>query len=174
MRRRRSRWLWFVGLLLLASLILADQRGWLLHKGADLQRYDGRTFAVVAVIDGDTLDIAAPDGASRTTRVRLWGIDTPELSRNREPAEPWSEEARQYAEGLALGRNVTLSLEAHRPREKYGRLLAFVTLPDGSVLNERLLLEGLTPADDRWPHRDVERYARLEEQAKRERVGLWE
>ncbi len=64
-------------------------------------------------------------------------------------------------------------LEAHRLRGRYGRLLAYIVLPDGTVLNERLLSEGLAQADDRWPHRDMDRYRQLEDQAKREKRGLW-
>lgn len=158
---------------MLAILFMADRRGMLLYGGADGTRYDRRVFRVAAVIDGDTLDLAVPDGRSATTRVRLWGIDTPELARDGRPAQPGAEAARRRADELAFDQSVTIHLQAHRLRGGYGRLLAYVVLPDGTVLNERLLSEGLARADDRWPHREVERYDRLEEQARREGRGLW-
>lgn len=164
-------------LVALLVLAIADRRGGLLLAGSDPHRYEGRTFRVVAVVDGDTLDLDVPDGDRPTTRVRLWGIDTPEMGRPHavpaRPAEPWAREATDTARGLALGREVTITLEPRRIRDFYGRLLAFVTLPDGEVLNETLLAEGLARADDRWPHRHLDRYARLEAQARHDGRGRW-
>lgn len=158
---------------LVVGLFLADRWGLLVYGGADAARYDGRSFQVVAVIDGDTLDLDAPDGRHATTRLRLWGVDTPEAAYDARPAEPGAAAATQRTAELAYGQSVTVRLEPHRLRGRYGRLLAYVILPDGTVLNERLLSEGLARADDRWPHRDVDRYAQLEAQAQREGRGLW-
>ncbi len=158
---------------LLLLVVVGERSGWLIFGGSDLRRYDGQTFRVVEVIDGDTLDLAVYDGDRPTTRVRLWGIDTPELARPARPAEPWADAARRSADRWAFDRRVTLRLEPHRVRDRFGRLLAYVDLNDGTVLNERLLSEGLAEADARWPHRDLERYARLQEQARRAVAGRW-
>lgn len=162
-----------LAVLLLVALFLADRWGVLVYGGAEATRYDGRSFDVVAVIDGDTLDLDVPDGSSATTRVRLWGINTPERGRQGRPAETGAEAATERTQELALGQRVTLRLEPHRLRGQYGRLLAYVVLADGTILNERLLSEGLARADDRWPHREVDRYAQLQRQAQREGRGLW-
>lgn len=161
--------------IVLALLIVLDRQGWLLVSRDDLAAYHGQSFRVVRVIDGDTLDVAAPDGASPTTRVRLWGVDTPEVAKPElgVAAEPGAEAATQFTTQLARDAVVTLELEPHRLRGRYGRLLAYVRLPDGTMLNEQLLLAGLARADDRWPHQFAERFAMLELQARRERVGLW-
>jgi len=160
-------------MVLLVAVFLADRWGLLVYGGADAARYDGRPFRVVAVIDGDTLDLDVPDGRHAATRVRLWGIDTPEHARADRPAQPGADAATERATQLAFGQTVTVRLEPHRLRGRYGRLLAYILLPDGTVLNERLLSEGLARADDRWPHRDVDRYNQLEDQAQREKRGLW-
>ncbi|MEM6853667.1 MAG: thermonuclease family protein [Planctomycetota bacterium] len=157
----------------LVAVFLADRWGLLVYAGADAARYDGRTFRVVAVVDGDTLDLDTPDDGQPTTRVRLWGINTPEKARDGRPAQAGAAEASERAHALAFGQPVTVRLEPHRLRGKYGRLLVYVILPDGTVLNERLLSEGLARADDRWSHRDMDRYAQLERQAQREGRGLW-
>ena len=68
---------------------------------------------------------------------------------------------------------MTLTLEPHRTRGSFGRLLAHAQLPDGSSLNEALLAAGLARADDRWPHSLVGRYAQLERIARREGLGIW-
>lgn len=163
-----------VGVAVLAVvLFMADRWGLLIYGGADATRYDGRVFRVAAVLDGDTIDLDSPDRRQATTRVRLWGIDTPELASRDRPAQPGAEAAAQWVRQRVDQTQVTVRLEPHRQRGRYGRLLAYVVLPDGTVLNERLLSAGLARADDRWPHRDLERYERLEQQAKREGRGLW-
>jgi endonuclease YncB( thermonuclease family) len=174
-RKRRAWWIATVIVAVTAAAFLADRHGLLLHAGDDLARYDGRWFAVARVVDGDTIHVAAPDGRFSTTRVRLWGIDAPELGRADlgRPAEPLAEQAAARVAELTGAGRVRLHLEPHSTRDRFGRLLAYVELPDGVILNEVLLLEGLALAVDAWPHRDVERYALLEEQARKSRVGRW-
>ena len=153
--------------------VLADRQGWIFYEGSDLARYQGRRFVVASVVDGDTLDLAIGDGRRPTTRVRLWGIDTPELGRRGKAAEPFAEQATQRLAALVTTGPVQVELEAHRLRDRYGRLLAYIRLPHGEVANEVLLSEGLARFDDRWAHRHLNRYARLEEQAKNGGQGLW-
>ena len=102
-------------------------------------------------------------------------MDTPEIAKPQsdQPAEPWAAEAAALTASLIDGGSVRLRLEPHLTRGEYGRLLAYVELPDGTLLNERLLLAGLAKAEGRWSHLHVERFALLENQARRDRVGLW-
>ena len=176
-QRRRRRWTWTIVALVVAGLLaVADRQGWLLLQGSDWTRYHNKTAFVSEIVDGDTLHVAIPDGRDPTTRVRLWGIDCPETAKpwNNTPAEPYANEATVFAWQHSLGRSVTLRLQAHRIRDRHGRLLAYVVLPDGSVLNEHLVAAGLARADRRFPHDDMERYENLETQAKRKRLGLWQ
>lgn len=161
--------------LILAAVVLADRQGWLLYGGDELARYDSQTFLVTRVIDGDTLDIAAPDGTHPTTRIRLWGVNTPELARTNPPtpAEPFAEEAKRLTWELTHGQRVRLTLEPHRLRDNYGRILAFVELPDGSLLSEALLVQGLAKVFDRYSHRYIERFDLLQLQARRQGLGIW-
>jgi len=165
----------FITLLVALLLMLADRSGLLVEHGDDMTRYDGKTFTVTRVIDGDTLDLDVPDGDERTTRIRLWGVDTPEKAMQDppRPAEPFSMEATEFSRGLAEGKRVRLILESHDLRGNYGRLLAYVELPDGRLLNEALITEGLGRADDRWSHRHVTRFDELEKEARQARRGLW-
>ena len=48
------------------------------QKTYDVRKYHGKTFTVVNAVDGDTIDINIPDGKYEQTRIRLWGVDTPE------------------------------------------------------------------------------------------------
>lgn len=169
----------FLLLLTLALLAIADRRGWLLVPQADESTYHNARTHIERIVDGDTLIVPIPDARERTasTRVRLWGIDAPELARPFEspplPAEPLAEQAAAFAREATADLEVMLLLEAHRPRDRYGRLLAHVVLPDGRLLAELLVEAGLARADDRWPHRYLERLDQLETRAKRARIGLW-
>lgn len=171
--RGQRRWTYSAVTLMVALLlVLADRSGLLVRAGDDLARYDGRWFTVLRVVDGDTLTVDAPDGAEAYTRVRLWGVDTPELA-HRDPPEPFAQEATELTRQLAQGRRVRLILEPHRLRGDYGRLLAFIELPDGTLLNEALISAGLSRADDRCSHRYIQRFADLEREAKASKRGLW-
>jgi len=164
-----------LALVVLVLLVLLDRWGGGLYAGDDMARYDGQRFEVARVIDGDTLDLRVPDGEDAVTRIRLWGVDTPELaSRDGErEAEPLAQEAADFARELAQGRWVTLHLEPGRRRGRYGRVLAYVELDDGTLLNARLIGVGLSPADDRWSHSRLDAFERLEAEAQSRGLGLW-
>ncbi|MCC6578839.1 MAG: thermonuclease family protein [Phycisphaeraceae bacterium] len=163
------------GLLVLGVLIVLDRRGLLLAQDDDWSRYQGRTFLVHHVIDGDTIDIERSDGSRATTRIRLWAVDCPEMPNayRDTPAEPWANEATELTRKRCDQQPVTLHLQQHRMRDRYGRLLAFVTLPDGQTINEELVLAGLARVDRRFAHDLEARYDMLEQTARQQRVGLW-
>lgn len=160
----------------LALLSIADRSGCLLvpHRD-DLARYQGVRARVSRVVDGDTIEIELPDPVNHWpfTRIRLWGIDCPESAHDGRPAEPFAAEATARARSLAFHQQVTLRLEPSRTRGSFGRLLAHVQLPDGRSLNEVLLAEGLALVEERWPHSLLERYAQVENDARRHGAGLW-
>ena len=162
-------------LLAAGLLTLADRAGLLVHAGDDLTRYHNQVFKVVRVLDGDTLVVDASDGSKGQTTVRLWGVDTPEASREDppRPAEPYADEATALTRELTEGERVELVLEPHRLRGDYGRLLAYVVLPDQQILNEALLEAGLARADGRWSHTYVDYYEELQARAKRNQRGMW-
>ncbi|MFP4143985.1 MAG: thermonuclease family protein [Phycisphaeraceae bacterium] len=142
-------------------------------RPGDWDRYHGRSFEVVRVIDGDTLDVAAPDGDDPHTRIRLWGVDTPEKALFGDPAEPFADEATELTRRLTLGREVTLRLEEDRLRGHYGRLLAHVELPDGTLLGRRLVAAGLAESDERWKHSHLEAFEQVEARVRKENRGIW-
>ncbi len=140
----------------------------------DLTRYHGKAFPVTRIVDGDTLHVAVPDGDNPTTKVRLLGIDAPEAVDDKQGQMYYAHEATEFVRRLAGGKAVTLYLdEGERSRGKYGRLLAYVELPDGRFLNDVLLLEGCVYADPRFRHSRHQKYRQLEAAARSLRKGLW-
>jgi endonuclease YncB( thermonuclease family) len=140
----------------------------------DFQKYHGKTFAVANVVDGDTIDIDIPDCKHQTTRIRLWGIDTPESNHPQKGVCYFGPQAAEFATTTVFGKQVTVYLEKHRTRGKYGRLLAYVQLPDRRFLNEVLLSEGFAYADLRFRHSFYQNYKQLEASARSRNKGLWQ
>jgi micrococcal nuclease len=143
-------------------------------KHYDFEKYHQKTFTVIKVVDGDTIDINTPDGKYNHTRIRLWGIDTPETKNPEVGIMYFGPEAADFTTKSALGKQVTIYLEEHRTRDKYDRLLAYIKLPDGRFLNEALLSEGFAYADLRFRHSFYRKYQQLETSARSQKKGLWE
>lgn len=131
------------------------------------------------VHDGDTLKV------SGIGDVRLLGIDTPErkgskrdryLEKQGVPASRQREiyrAAKEYNIHNIKGQRVSLVTE-QPPRDKYGRLLAYVYLQDGSMLNRVLLEQGLAVVYKRFSFKMKEDFLKVEEQARHEKRGLWQ
>jgi micrococcal nuclease len=120
---------------------------------------------VVRVVDGDTVVL------SGIGKVRLIGIDTPEVYGE---AECFGREASRFAKReLPPGRKVTYRLGTE-PRDRYGRALAYVWLPDGTMFNELLAQRGYAQPLTIPPNVDyAERFRADAARARRESLGLW-
>jgi endonuclease YncB( thermonuclease family) len=148
------------------------------QSSSDIEKYDGKKFDVVKVVDGDTLDIDIPDASGEKayshTRIRLWGVDTPETKDPRTGPMYFGKEASDFSTAQALNKKITVYLEKDRnTRDKYHRLLAYIQLPDGKFLNEELLSEGYAYADLRFKHSFHNKYKQLEALARSQKKGLW-
>lgn len=142
--------------LLLAAILLAP-----IHI-AEAERLES---TVLRVPDGDSLVVRLESG--RTERLRLIGVNAPELDQ-----KPWGERARRFTRSMVLDRRVVIEPGAE-PRDKYGRLLAYVFI-DGRMLNEELLRNGLAvrltvPPNTRY----TERFAAAEQAARAAGIGIW-
>jgi len=154
-----------------AALVLADRAG--LFGRSDFAKYDGTSARVVKVVDGDTLDVDIPDGGHRHTRIRLWGVDTPETVKPNTPPQHFGRQAGEFTTAAAMGKTVRLELVRGRTRGKYGRLLAYVHLPDGRMLNRTLIARGYGYADRRFDHPYKDEFRLLQGRACKSQAGLW-
>jgi micrococcal nuclease len=76
-------------------------------------------------------------------KVRLIGINTPETVDPRVPVQCFGKEAGERMKELADGKIVRLEYdETQNTRDIYSRLLAYVYLEDGEMLNRKMLAEG--------------------------------
>lgn len=126
---------------------------------------------VVAVVDGDTLKVSL-DGDVET--VRLIGVDTPETVHPSKPVEYFGKEASEFLKHLVLNRTVLLTKDAETAnRDKYGRLLRYVYLDDGSLVNALIIQRGFGHAYTRFPFTRMEEFRSYERRAREAGEGLW-
>lgn len=123
--------------------------------------------------DGDTWVIRLSDNRTLET-VRAFSINTPEsVGKYAEHPMPFGKEASNYAKKLLEGQQVELLVTPNYDRDKYGRLLAFVTV-HGQSVQGLLLKEGLAMmayAEPRTPFYDE--LMNLQNQAKKAKKGIW-
>ena len=161
-----------VAVLVLALIALVCR--WPRPVGTDHDSYHNRLCRCVYVVDGDTIDVDSPDGPHRTTRIRLWGVDTPETAKSPQGEMYFGPEASAFAKSCVDGAEVRLVLAPDQTRDKYGRLLAYVYFGDPPrMLNEEIVSQGYGYADTRFPHAWRERFVQLEARARKNRAGLW-
>lgn len=118
------------------------------------------TGPVSSVTDGDTFKVQCPCGL---LDVRMYGVDAPERAQRSGLA------SREALKALVLGQTVTLTTTGG---VTYGRLVARVTLPDGSDLSQVLVGQGVAWHYVKYAKKDVTLMF-LEQQARAARVGLW-
>lgn len=116
--------------------------------------------SVVGVSDGDSITVLH---YGKAEKIRLNGIDCPEKG------QAYGQKAKQAASALVFGKEVTLHTFG---KDKYGRTIGEVILPDGMNLNQELVRQGWC-----WWYR---KYApgnteleRLEREAREGKKGLW-
>ncbi|MGH9027167.1 MAG: thermonuclease family protein [Acidimicrobiia bacterium] len=149
-----------------AILAAASVGGWWLGQ---TRRTADSEYAVVSVIDGDTIEVAAGD---ETETVRLLGVDTPETHHPTEPVECFGPEAADYTAARLTGSTVRLEgdIESH---DRYGRRLAYVIV-DGERFNDELLRLGYAELLVIEPnHAHARSMLTAELEAKAAGRGLW-
>jgi micrococcal nuclease len=131
------------------------------RAGERLEPFEGR---VVRVLDGDTVEVLRVEGERRVPiKVRLHGVDCPEKR------QPFGQKAKEATLRLAGGQQVRVE---PRDRDRYGRTVGVVLLPDGSSLNAELVRQGLAWWYQRYAPRAKE-LGELEARARAGRLGLW-
>jgi micrococcal nuclease len=150
-----------------AIIAAASLGGWWL--GAQ-RRTATAPYTVVAVSDGDTIEVV--DGSGGRDTVRLLGVDTPETHHPIEPVECFGPEAATYTAERLSGREVRLEGDVEA-RDRYGRRLAYVIL-GGERFNDELLRLGYAELLVIEPnHAHARAMLRAELEAKRTGRGLW-
>lgn len=151
-----------------------------------ISQYPEIFYPVTKVVDGDTIVININ---GKNTTVRLIGLDTPETvdpqsslrSRSyyggvgQAPVQCFGVHASDKAKEVLAGKRVRLEMDPSQGEfDKYGRLLAYVFLPDGTNFNELMISEGFgheyTYA---LPYKYQKEFKVTEAAAREQKKGLW-
>ena len=132
-----------------------------------------KKYQVIAAVDGDTIRIATVAGEEK---VRLLGIDTPEVDPTRGGPECYGPEASKQTKKLVEGQYVTLEIDSSQgERDTYGRRLAYVRLDNGTLLNEILLKEGYAyEYTFNNPYLYQKEFKTAERSAQQNNLGVWQ
>lgn len=140
----------------------------------DHYKYHSKSFKVVNVVDGDTVDLDIHDGKYDHTRVRLLGVDTPETKSERYDVMYYGPEATEFVKKLVSGKRVTVILDSISPsRDRYGRLLAWLEIKNGVCVNAEIVRGGFGYTDLRFDNDRFDEFVQLQEAAVSGKVGLW-
>lgn len=129
-------------------------------------------FLVTSVVDGDTIKVMI-DNEKKT--IRVIGINTPETVDPRRPVECFGKEASDKAKELLTGKTVTLKVDpSQQDTDKYGRLLRYVFLSDGTDFGKSMIANGYAyeytyniPYNNQKSYKEAQQVAQLAEK------GLW-
>ena len=127
---------------------------------------------VIRVVDGDTF-IASASGR-RDIRVRLIGVNAPEVAHEGQSTQCYGPEATEVLQRLIGGSSVLAAYQSGGEQDKYGRDLWDVWSSGGRFIQGELVAEGAARARSYRPQTEFAGYLTgVEGQARSDRVGLW-
>jgi len=152
--RQRYHSLEFVLAFLLASVLAAGAQ---------------ELIRVKQVVDGDTIILESGE------RVRLLGVNTPEVNHPKKPVEPFGKEAAEFTRRMVEGKLVRLEFDPHaNKQDNHSRVFAYVFLQDGTFLNAEIVRRGYGFAIRGNPRLKYEsEFVQLELHARKKGRGLW-
>ncbi len=140
---------------------------------AVMPTYASAAFRVTKVIDGDTI---AADIRGKNETIRLLGIDTPETVDPRKTIQCFGQEASNKMKEFVSGKLVILVDDPTQGnRDKYGRLLRYVYLPDAksTFINGEMVKQGYAFSFREYPTKMLDKFNSFEKYARDHNLGLW-
>lgn len=158
---------------LLLMLLLENSFTSVPDSPSEVYRANGTAYGVRRVIDGDT--VVLYKGQKEET-VRLIGIDAPESEHAPGGPECYNQEAMARAHELLEGVTVLFVQDPTQDkRDEYGRMLGYMTLPDGTDFGARMIEDGFAH-EYTFKGKEYQRqstYRQLAATAEGEHIGLW-
>ena len=167
---RKRLWIWWLVFIALVVLIV------LLALSVDSLRKPAESaqpglYSVSQFIDGDTI---AVDMNGSVETIRMIGVDTPETHNPDTPVQCYGQEATDYTKRLIGLDKVRLQADPlNTNRDRYERLLRYVYLTDGTLLEEKIIENGYGFAYTQFPFSKAIQFKAKEVFAKSAGRGLW-
>ena len=155
----------------ISILIYAQQQGLLSDAGQKLQTAQPGFYRITRFVDGDTLEI---DMNGKTEKVRFIGVDTPETHKPNTPVQCYGPAASAFTKNTIGTQSIRLEADAlSSNRDRYNRLLRYVYLPDGTLMNQKLIEEGYGFYYPYFPFTKSTQFSFSQQNAKQSNKGLW-
>jgi len=170
--RRRSKILSLI-ISIIIVVIAMTQSGWLTNAGQTVQQNDPGLYSIDHYVDGDTIAVNM-NGSIET--VRFIGVDTPETHKPNTPVQCYGPEAADHTKQTITSAGGKVRLQADpldTNRDRYGRLLRYVYLPDGTLLDEQIIKQGYGFAYLSFPFSKKDQFAADQQAAQAAKAGLW-
>lgn len=159
------------GMVFAACVITAQKAGWIDTVKTIPQDSQPGLYRVIAFADGDTIEV---DMNGVRESIRFIGVDTPETQDPRTSVQCFGKVASEYTKSLIGKNRVRLSADSNNTnRDRYNRLLRYVYLPDGRLVNAEIIKQGYGFAYTLFPFEKKEEFREYEKQAREAGLGLW-
>jgi micrococcal nuclease len=169
--RSRHGWLSLLLSLITIILIYAQQAGWFHSAGQTLEADQPGLYRVTRFVDGDTI---AVDMSGHQEKIRFIGVDTPETHKPNTPVQCYGPAAAAFTKNTIGSQRVRLVAdELSSNRDRYDRLLRYVYLPDGRLLNEMIIINGYGFYYPYFPFTKSQEFNGAELTAQAHKAGLW-
>jgi micrococcal nuclease len=169
MRKRDIKALISIVIALLVAI--AQQQGWLKPVSQSLQQNQPGLYSVTKFDDGDTIRV---DMNGKDETIRFIGVDTPETHDPRKAVQCFGLAAAAYTKALIGDNPVRLEADPlSTTRDRYDRLLRYVYLPDGRLVEAEIIKNGYGFAYTSFPFTKIEEFRAYQKNARDNSRGLW-
>jgi micrococcal nuclease len=168
LKRRHISWL---GLFITLFILVGQHYGWFdkLNQAAEVSQPG--LYSISHFVDGDTIAVNM-NGTAET--IRFIGVDTPETHKPKTPVQCYGPAAAAFTKNTIGNQKVRLGLDPKSTnRDRYGRLLRYVYLPDGTLINKKLIELGYGFYYPYFPFTKSVEFDHAEQQAMAGHKGLW-
>jgi micrococcal nuclease len=160
-----------VGLLIL----FLQQKGWLgpatKEIGQTIENATPGLYTVDKFEDGDTIRV---NMEGKTETIRFIGVDTPETQDPRKPVQCFGKAAAAHTKEIIGQSRVRLEADpTNSNRDRYDRLLRYIYLPDGTLVNKKIVADGFGFVTTGFPFIKMEEFKAAESAARSANLGLW-
>jgi len=171
-RGRHGLWAAVLLLVIIAGALLYGYLTGRLNQAAQMAvSIQPGLYSINRFVDGDTI---AVNMNGKVEKVRFVGVDTPETHKPNTPVQCYGPAAAAFTK-TAIGNNRVrlVSDSLSTDRDRYDRLLRYVYLPDGTLVNEKLIQEGYGFYYPYFPFTKAAQFSTDEQTAMAAHRGLW-
>ena len=170
-RLTRKQFKALLALLISLGLLVVQRYGWLEAPSRVLEQSQPGLYKVAYFDDGDTIDV---DMNGSREKIRFIGVDTPETHDPRKAVQCFGHAAAAFTKELIANQAVRLESDPlSSNRDRYNRLLRYVYLPDGRLVNLEIIEQGYGFAYTSFPFTKSDKFLQTQTETRQQHRGLW-